>query len=218
MADHYPITLQALSRLGIERFYGPNVGPFLRLGPGKPSNAPLALKVNDPSVPAGAVIRSYRRVEVFTRGGALHEAFAELVEQSGISELSFLGGSANSAGIAQCTHEVVNQADWRGRVRYTTIRDCFDEHIASIENLLDWYWRNPDALDYLLESDGADLDGRDFADIQDMIDNVEYSLDPNDDYCEQDSLDGSLVVATLKTLIWMLRRAKGRGEWVVCEL
>jgi len=208
MADHYPITFQTVSARDIERFYGRNIGPFLRLS--VPAGSTASLITDDANVPAGAVLRSYRRVQVFTRGGALQQAFSQLVSGSGISSLAFLGG-------VEATHEVLNKSDWRGKVRYTVIRESFDEYVEAVQRLIEWYRDNPDTIDDLVMEEGQDLDGRYFVDVRDVIESVEYSLDPNDDYCERDGFDPALVVSTLRTLIWLLRKAKGSGHWLVCE-
>lgn len=151
-------------------------------------------------------------VSVSSRNGHVISVLKNLIDRSGISGLGFIGDSF-------CSHEAIIENEWGTEVkRFTVIRGQFDDYVGRTEALIQWCRANPDITYAIAEGElGYDLDGREFTDVSDLIDNVVYSLDPNFDYCDGDYWDAAVTFCVLRTFQYLLKKAQKWEDWVVCE-
>lgn len=144
-------------------------------------------------------------------------SFGKLIEQSGHTELGFIGDLS-------CTHEIrVDLGDPDKTIevlRFTVISENYDILISQIEAFILWCKDNSALVRRCFDDWGNNLDGSYFDTIIDAIDGPQYSLDPNFDYGNTCSGDGWYVAigfSFLKTIIYTLRLAKRENDLVVIE-
>jgi hypothetical protein len=203
MSDRIPITFHFTHRASIDDIYGPTIGRFLATA--NPTE-PLRIGPKDKAWPKPLRPGQYR-VESYSRGGFIAYALGKLFEQSGFDDLGLLASSAH-------THEVIVEDEGeKERFFFTVITDGYEQLIARTQAFLQWCRDHQDAAYEQFEELGHAVDGRDFEDIADVVDNTDYSMHPNDDYCDADSWNAPLAVSTLKTFIRLLMRAKHAHPW-----
>jgi hypothetical protein len=147
-----------------------------------------------------------RVLKGFTRGDWFKECVKCLVEASGVDNLNFLYAQ-------DCTHEYIEIQKFSGTddsiYEYKTLHQytlIYGEHrfaaiIASLNRLIDWCYKNPDAASRI--TDYVFADG-----IKKSIENSFYTLSPNSEAPGDEGQGPDFLFCTLKTIGELIRYAK----------
>ncbi len=210
MSDQIPIRLWLADAGTLERLYGPSVGAYLA-NPAPSADLSIAFDEFNASQPASV----RRRVNLTSRGGFVVGALRTLLEANGAHELLFLGDASHTHQVAITYDESEGFAEIR---RFTVLADRFDQYISAAHGFLGWCRANPHDVAFELDEVlGSALDGRAFEDVADVLDSVQYSLFPNNEYCDYDSWNVALLVCVVRTFIYLSQLAKSSHGIVVCE-
>jgi hypothetical protein len=207
MSDSIPIIVHVLPKDNLVRCFGDEIGPLLAT-----EGSTIRADVRSYDTRWKPVSEGQQRLEAASRGGMIIFALGKLIEKAGMKDLGFLANQS-------CTHEIAVNADWGKEIfRFTVLSQHLDIIATSIRMFLIWCRENPEVTsEEFWGNYGYHLDGRDFENVADVLDNVRPSLVPNSDICESDSWDAALAFSVLKTIIELLDYASAENYLVVFE-